>query len=142
MTSESSPSLSHIYLIALAYNLVIIPFSKVFSSNLGSVDPLFSPSGCFLILLWGVAYASVCKVYRQVPILSAVFAVEKLFYGLRWIVWMNDNYGALMDITRDDALTGLFFSIYGIGDLAFAVFFFYSAACYWDGIKMDEKRTN
>ena len=132
MIVPTNTSHSTYYLLASAYNTLIIPFSKFFSSNLGAIDPLFSPSGCFLILLWGCSYASVYKLYKHVPLLLAVFATEKAFYGLRWMCWMKQEYSGLMDLIREDFVTGLFFSVYGVGDLIFAVFFAYSAFIYWE----------
>ena len=45
----------------------------------------------------------------------------------------------LMDLIREDFVTGMFFSVYGIGDLIFAVFFAYSAFIHI--AKNGEKKT-
>jgi len=41
---------------------------------------LFGREGVFAILLWGLAYISVCVDYRSVPFLVLVFAVEKAYF--------------------------------------------------------------
>jgi hypothetical protein len=134
MESQNNPPLSIYYLLALAYNALIIPFSKFFSPNLGNVDPIFSPSGCSVIVLVGCAYASVHKVYMYTPLTNTVFVALKTFYGVRWILWVNENHsnGTLMELLKEDIVTGLFYCIYGIGDLIYAVFFAYVAYSCWN----------
>ena len=68
-----------------------------------------------------------------------MFAIVKTFYGLRWVFWIQREYSGLMDLIREDFVTGMFFSVYGIGDLIFAVFFAYSAFIHWD--RTWEKKT-
>lgn len=53
--------------------------------------------------------------------------------------WIKQEYSGVMDLIREDFVTGLFFSVYGVGDLIFAVFFAYSAFIYWEGITGKEK---
>ena len=46
---------------------------------------------------------------------------------------MIENYdGMLMELMREDLMTGLFFALYGAGDIAFALFFLYSTISHWD----------
>jgi len=125
--STPPETLSTLYLLAGCYNFGIILFSKFLASDLGKVDPLFDPSGVFLVVLWGATYASVHNIVADVPLLSLVFGVEKAFYGVRWLQWIQHNGSALPALLREDPLTGMFFAIYGTGDLASAALFFYSA---------------
>ena len=109
--------------LAALYNTCIIVFSKGFGNELGAVDPLFGPSGCVGILLWGAAYFALARRYEGAPAVALVFCAEKAFYGVHWLMWMSAHGGELSAMTGQDPLTGMFFSIYGAGDLLFMVFF-------------------
>lgn len=109
--------------LAALYNLCIVVFSRGFSDVLGEVDPLFGPGGCVGILLWGMAYYALRNRYEQAPALSLVFCVEKLFYAAHWTLWMSAHAGELSSMYDADALTALFFTIYGAGDALFMIFF-------------------
>ena len=109
--------------IAALYNFGIILFSKGFSNDLGVIDPLFSPDGCIGILLWGAAYLALSKRYERTPGLALVFCFEKAFYGFHWIFWMMDHHQELEGLFSIDLISAVFYSIYGIGDLFFMMFF-------------------
>ena len=109
------------------FNSGILLFSKGLSDNLGEVDPLFNFGGCIGILLWGLAYASTAMSHEQTPATSLVFALEKLFYGAHWLLWLSAEGGKLPAMLKADPLTGAFFCLYGAGDLAFMAFFAYVA---------------
>ena len=109
--------------IAALYNFFILLFSKGFSNDLGAVDVLFSPGGCAGILLWGAAYFSLAKRYKQAPGVSLVFCLEKAFYGLHWFFWIFAQHATIPTLFSRDPLSAVFFSIYGIGDLLFMIFF-------------------
>jgi hypothetical protein len=109
--------------LAAVYNSFIVVFSKGFGEDLGAVDPLFGSTGCVAVLLWGAAYFALGRRYDVAPAVAAVFCVEKGFYGVHWLVWMSAHSGKLPTMVEQDPLTGLFFSIYGIGDLLFMLFF-------------------
>ena len=122
------------FVLAMLYNSSIILFSKGFASDLGAIDPLFGPGGCLGVLLWGLAYLALAKTYAQAPAVALVFAVEKLFYGCHWLLWLKDHGGELGAMRNEDLLTGSFYSIYGSGDLAFMVFFAWVAWSHRDGL--------
>jgi len=139
--------IGRLYLLACLYNLHIILFSKFFSNDLGSVDPLFQKEGCFLIVLWGLAYASVSNIVDRCYLLSLVFALEKIFYSIRWMMVIQTRYvhcyydyqnkqciltDKLLGYFHDDPMTEIFFMSYGIGDVVFGLLFFYSAIKYWN----------
>ena len=77
--------------------------------------------GLIAIMLWGLAYISVRKNYTSVPWLLAVFVIEKLVYVLVWLNWLFSN--SLNSLYDQDIFAGLFFSIYGLNDLLFGLFF-------------------
>ena len=72
------------------------------------------------------AYIAVAKDYENVKWLVVVFAVEKLAYVIAWLQWITTN--SVTEVIEQDLLTGIFYSIYGLNDLLFGVFF---AAVAW-----------
>ncbi len=111
------------YILAGIYNFSILIFSKLFTNNLGKYDDLFNFNGIIMILLWGMSYVSIYRKYREVPLLNFVFFIEKMYFVYKWIIWMGNNSQNLTSIFNEDIFTGLFYSVYGIGDFAFGLFF-------------------
>lgn len=114
------------FLLAGAYNVFgMLVFTKLFTNPvLSAVDPtVFSWLGQVAIVLWGLAYWSVAKNYRSVPLLVLVFAIEKLIYFIAWLDWMLEKGNTLPSIAAQSPLSALLFATYGAGDLAFGVFF-------------------
>src|SRR5689334_6365573 len=99
----------------------MLVFSKLFTNPvLAAVDPtVFSKTGQIAIVLWGLAYWSAAKTYRQVPMLVMVFACEKLLYSIAWLTWLLAKGDTLAAIAADSPLSALFFAVYGAGDFAF-----------------------
>jgi len=117
------------FITAGAVNVLGIPvFCKFFTNDyLTQVDPkTFSNISLFTIILWGLAYIAVARHYEKVPAISAVFAIEKFFYTGVWFYWLWNNFGDLSGIYDRDWITGFFYSIYGLNDLLFGVFFLYA----------------
>jgi hypothetical protein len=104
-------------------NMTALIFSRGFSNPvIPEFDPVvMSNFGLVMILVWGLAYISVAKNYHQVKWLVAVFAFEKFIYGLVWINWILNH--SLSAVYEKDLLAGLFYSIYGINDWLFFLFF-------------------
>ena len=111
--------------------LGILLFSKFFTNSLmTSLDPtIFSVPGWCAIVLWGLAYLSVAKAYQAVPYLVLVFFVEKMMYGVAWMIWMSKNAGTLPSLFSESPLTATFFAVYGANDMLFGLFFL------WVGVK-------
>ncbi|MFK7748665.1 MAG: hypothetical protein AB8B65_09755 [Kordia sp.] len=82
-----------------------------------------SDFGLLMIVIWGLAYISVAKSYEKVIWLVAVFAIEKLIYGIIWIQWLSNTN--VSDMFQKDALASTFYAIFGINDLLFCLFFTY-----------------
>lgn len=90
----------------------------------GTLFPeLFSSWGLACIILWGLAYLSVARSWRQAPALLAVFAVEKALYVGSWVWWQSTHGGLMPQIWATDPLTGLFYAAYGPLDLAYGLYF-------------------
>ena len=74
-----------------------------------------------MILIWGLAYISVAKNYDKVKWLVGIFAIEKFIYGCVWINWILNN--TISEVYEKDLMAGVFYSIYGINDWVFFIFF-------------------
>ena len=79
--------------------------------------------GLISIVLWGLAYVAVSRSYAAVRWLVGVFVIEKLFYVLAWLLFMSTQ--SLSAVFEKDFLAGLFYSIYGVNDFVFMIFFAY-----------------
>jgi hypothetical protein len=79
--------------------------------------------GLLMIVLWGFAYMSIAKNYQNLKWLVAVFAIEKFAYGFTWTKWLLNNN--LSEVYEKDTMAGLFYSIYGVNDWLFFVFFMF-----------------
>ena len=103
----------------------VLVFSKGFTSTiLSRYDPVaLSNFGLVAIMLWGLAYIAVSRSYRHVPWLVAVFTVEKLVYAGHWFLSFREGAYPLAEIFQQDALAGVFFTIYGANDFLFMLFF-------------------
>ncbi len=113
-----------IFFSAAAVNIIgITLFSQGFSNTLGAVDPLFSPHGCRLVAVWGLAYLSIAWTYAQTPWTSFVFALEKAFYGFAWIRFWMTTPDVVERVSSAHPLTGAFFGVYGIIDIFYGLFF-------------------
>jgi len=111
------------FMIAGVMNLSVLIFSKFFTNQvIAEFDStVLSNFGLLMIVVWGLAYMSVAKRFHQAKLIVAVFAIEKLIYGLHWITW-HATYN-VNDVFNTDFLAGLFYAVYGINDLLFFVFF-------------------
>ena len=103
--------------------LAVLFFSKFFTNT---IIPLTDPAvmsnfGLIMIMLWGLAYLAVANNYKQMKWVVGTFVIEKLAYMIAWVSWISSNdVGKVYD---KDMLAGIFYSIYGINDLIFFIFF-------------------
>lgn len=111
------------FIIAGLMNATVLIFSKLFTnSTIPEFDPqVMSNFGLLMILIWGLAYMSVAKKYYQVRWLVGIFVIEKLIYGFIWTNWIINNN--VYEVYKKDVMAGLFYSIYGINDWVFFIFF-------------------
>ncbi len=101
----------------------VIVFSRAFTNSaINNADPLvMSNFGLVMIVIWGLAYLSATTIISNIKWLIGVFALEKLIYVLVWVIWLSEN--SLTQLYSKDLLAGAFYSIYGINDLVFMLFF-------------------
>src|SRR3970282_959146 len=111
------------FIIAGLMNLTVLIFSRFFTNpTIPEFDPVvMSNFGLLMIVLWGLAYMSIAKNFRDVKWLLGGFFVEKIIYGYVWINWILNNN--ISDVYKKDTMAGIFYSIYGINDWIFFVFF-------------------
>ena len=113
------------FVIAGLMNMSVLVFSRFFTNPvIPELDPVvMSNFGLLMIVIWGLAYISVAKNYQYVKWLVGVFAIEKLIYGYTWINWISNN--SINEAYDKDLFAGIFYSIYGINDWIFFLFFSY-----------------
>ena len=116
-------SISKGFIIAGLMNCSVLVFSRLFTnSTIPAYDPeVMSNFGLLMIVIWGLAYASVAKNFYNLKWLVAVFAIEKIIYGVVWIHWMLNH--SVSEVYGQDIMAGIFYAIYGINDWVFFVFF-------------------
>ena len=71
--------------------------------------------------MWGIAYLSAATVISNIKWVAGAFALEKLIYVVVWINWLLGN--SLEAVYSTDIFAGIFYSIYGLNDLFFMLFF-------------------
>lgn len=85
--------------------------------------------GLLMIAVWGLAYVGAATASTGIKWLAGAFAIEKVVYVGAWLLWHSNNN--LMALYSKDVFAGVFFSIYGLNDLVFMLFFawvFFSAS--------------
>lgn len=105
--------------------LGILFFSKGFTNDvIPETDPVvMSYFGLLMIMVWGLAFIAVAKVFDEVKWLIAVFALEKLCYVIAYGYWFSNN--SVQEVYYEDVIAGIFYSIYGLNDFLFMLFFGY-----------------
>ncbi|MGM0563454.1 MAG: hypothetical protein ACQES2_03900 [Pseudomonadota bacterium] len=101
----------------------VLFFSRAFTNTaINEADPVvMSNFGLLMIVVWGLAYLGAAFIRANIQWLAAAFAIEKLVYVVVWVLWITGN--SLSDLYTKDLFAGIFYSIYGINDLVFMLFF-------------------
>lgn len=101
----------------------VLIFSRAFSNvAINNADPVvMSNFGLLMIMVWGLAYLGAALIDSKITWLAGAFAVEKLVYVVIWVFWLSKN--SLAPLYAVDFLAGVYYSIYGLNDLAFMFFF-------------------
>ena len=79
-----------------------------------------------MVMVWGLAYIAAARQAHQLAVLCFVFAFEKAIYVYTWVQWLSSKSDMLPMLQDEAPLLALFYSSYGIIDLAFAFFFFFA----------------
>ena len=86
------------------------------------MDPdVMSNFGLIQIAVWGLIYIAMSQKYDQLKWLIGVFVIEKLIYSLNWTSWILNN--SITSIYEKDSMAGIFYTLYGINDWFFFLFF-------------------
>ncbi len=103
--------------------LGVLLFSRAFTNlAINSADPVvMSNFGLLMIVVWGLAFLGAATITASIKWLAGAFALEKLAYVVVWIRWLSEN--SLVQLYSKDFFAGAFFSIYGVNDLIFMLFF-------------------
>ena len=111
------------FIVAGFMNMTALIFSRFFTNEtINEYDPMvMSNFGLLMILVWGLAYIAIAKQFHHVKWIIAVFALEKFIYGYVWANWMINHH--IKEVFEKDLMAGMFYTMYGINDWIFFVFF-------------------
>ena len=82
---------------------------------------VMSSFGLIMIMVWGLAYLAAAFTQANLKWFAAAFAIEKLVYVVCWVTWINSH--SLSDVYQQDLFAGIFYSVYGVNDAIFMLFF-------------------
>jgi hypothetical protein len=101
----------------------VLVFSRVFTNvAINNADPIvMSNFGLLMIVVWGLTYLGAAFIHSNIKWLVGAFAIEKLVYVVAWVRWILEN--SLAPLYAKDVFAGAFYSIYGLNDLVFMLFF-------------------
>lgn len=101
----------------------VLLFSKGLTNTvLMETDPVVMSSfGLVMIMVWGLAYLAAAFTQANLKWFAAAFAIEKLVYVVCWVTWITSH--SLSDVYQQDLFAGIFYSIYGVNDAIFMLFF-------------------
>jgi len=101
----------------------VLVFSRGFTNAvINEFDPVvMSNFGLLMIIVWGLAYLGAATIQAKIKWLAGAFVVEKLAYVVVWVKWLAAN--DLDAVYTADPFAGIFFSIYGLNDFVFMLFF-------------------
>lgn len=101
----------------------VLLFSRAFTNTaINTADPVvMSNFGLLMIAVWGLAYMGAATIPSNIKWLAGAFALEKLVYVVVWVMWLSQN--SLAQLYAKDAFAGSFYSIYGLNDFVFMLFF-------------------
>tara|TARA_R110001583_G_scaffold124357_3_gene275819 strand:- start:1662 stop:2054 length:393 start_codon:yes stop_codon:yes gene_type:complete len=110
-------------ILAALMNFSVILFSRRFTNAaINEADPVvMSNFGLVMIVMWGIAYLSAATVISNIKWVAGAFALEKLIYCVVWVKWLLGN--SLEVVYSTDLFAGVFYSIYGLNDFFFMIFF-------------------
>lgn len=101
----------------------VLLFSRGLTNiHINNADPVvMSNFGLVMIMVWGLVFIGAALINANIKWLAAAFAIEKLVYVVVWLAWLSKN--SLGEVYSNDLFAGAFYSIYGINDFMFLLFF-------------------
>ncbi|WBA44061.1 hypothetical protein [Hymenobacter canadensis] len=103
--------------------LAVLLLSRVFTNAvIPATDPVvMSNFGLLMIVVWGLVFLAVAARYQHVKWVVGAFVVEKMVYAVAWFRWITTHEVAA--VYAKDLFAGLFYSVYGLNDFLFMLFF-------------------
>lgn len=103
--------------------LAVFTLSRAFTNDvIPETDPVvMSNFGLLMITVWGLVFLAVANRYRSVKWVVGAFVVEKLIYATVWFRWITTH--DVSAVYAKDLFAGVFYSVYGLNDFIFFVFF-------------------
>ena len=103
--------------------LAVLTLSRAFTNDvIPATDPVvMSNFGLLMIAVWGLVFLAVANRYRSVKWVVGAFVVEKLIYATAWFRWITTH--DVSAVYAKDLFAGVFYSVYGLNDFIFFVFF-------------------
>ena len=103
--------------------LAVLTLSRAFTNDvIPATDPVvMSNFGLLMITVWGLVFLAVANRYRSVKWVVGAFVVEKLIYATAWFRWITTH--DVSAVYAKDLFAGVFYSVYGLNDFIFFVFF-------------------
>lgn len=101
----------------------VLVFSRLFTNKvINETDPeVMSNFGLLMIVLWGLVYFAIASKWEQMKWVIGAVVIEKFIYGFTWAKWIMSH--ELSTVYEQDAMAGVFYSIYGLNDSLFCIFF-------------------
>ncbi len=103
--------------------LAVLLLSRAFTNAvIPETDPVvMSNFGLLMIVVWGLVFLAVAPGYQHVKWVVGAFVVEKLVYAVVWFRWIMTHDVAA--VYSQDLFAGVFYSVYGLNDFLFFLFF-------------------
>lgn len=101
----------------------VLVFSRLFTNKvINETDPeVMSNFGLLMIVLWGLVYFAIASKWEQMKWVIGAVVIEKFIYGFTWAKWIMNH--ELSRVYEQDTMAGVFYSIYGLNDSLFCIFF-------------------
>lgn len=101
----------------------VLVFSRLFTNKvINEADPVvMSNFGLLMIVVWGLVFLAIASKWEHLKWVIGAFVIEKFIYGFTWTKWMINN--ELSSIYEADTMAGIFFTIYGLNDWFFCIFY-------------------
>lgn len=101
----------------------VLVLSRFFTNKvINETDPIvMSNFGLLMIIVWGLVFLAMAPKWEHFKWVIGAFAIEKFIYGFTWTNWIMHN--DLFSVYKKDTMAGIFYTIYGLNDWFFCVFY-------------------